>query len=168
MLYIASDHGGFELKTKLVLWLSKEYGDRIADLGPAKLDPKDDYPKFAAKVATAVASWRVGELRVGNKKLETRNPQPEIDLGILLCRSGQGVCIAANKFPGIRAALAWNEKTAKASRHDDHANVLCLPSDYISFAAAKAIVKAWLQTPYGNEARHKRRIKEISKLESAV
>lgn len=75
------------------------------------------------------------------------------------------MCIVANKFKGVRAVLAWNEKTAKASRHDDHANVLCLPSDYISFASAQKIVRAWLSTPWGKDARFTRRVREIAKLE---
>lgn len=146
MIYLGSDHGGFNLKEDLKKFLDAE---KIAykDLGPFTLHPKDDYPKFSAKVAKAVQR------------------SPEKNLGILMCRSGQGVCVAANKFKGIRAAVAWNELLAKASRKDDAANVLCLPSDYISTEVAEDIVKAWLVTPFSGEERHKRRLKEIEGFE---
>ncbi len=88
------------------------------------------------------------------------------NLGILICRSGQGVCIVANKFTHVRAALVWNEKEAEMSRVDDMTNILCLPSDYIpTVREAEKIVEVWLSTPYSSEARHVRRIKKISALE---
>jgi ribose 5-phosphate isomerase B len=126
--------------------LEKEYG-RIQDLGPKEFMPDDDYPDYAKKVAEKISK------------------NPEGDFGILICRSGQGVCIAANKFKSVRAGLVWNTKEAKASRTDDHTNVLCLPSDYISVALAKDIVKQWLNTPWSKDARHVRRVRKISKLE---
>jgi ribose 5-phosphate isomerase B len=147
MLYIASDHGGFTLKEQLKVWLLATAG-RVVDLGPEKLVPDDDYPDYAKKVAGKVSK------------------NPESDFGILICRSGQGVCIAANKFKGVRAGLVWSVKEAKASRNDDHANILCLPSDYITFKQSQNIVKTWLDTPWSRDARHLRRIKKISKLES--
>lgn len=146
MLYIASDHGGFTLKEQLKAWLLAEAG-RISDLGPETLVPNDDYPDYAKKVAGKVSK------------------KPDADFGILICRSGQGVCIAANKFKGVRAGLVWNVKEAKASRNDDHTNILCLPSDYINFKQAQTIVKTWLETPWSKDVRHVRRIKKISKLE---
>lgn len=147
MLYIASDHGGFALKEQLKAWILATAG-RITDFGPETLVPDDDYPDYAKKVAVKVSK------------------NPDTDFGILICRSGQGVCIAANKFKGVRAGLVWNVKEARASRTDDHTNILCLPSDYITFKQAQAIVKAWLDTPWSNDPRHLRRIKKISKLES--
>lgn len=146
MLYIASDHGGFKLKEQLKAWLLAKAG-RIADLGPDALVPGDDYPDYAKKVAGKVSK------------------NPDIDFGILICRSGQGVCIAANKFKGVRAGLVWNVKEARASRNDDHTNILCLPSDYINFKQAQDIVKTWLETPWSKDIRHVRRIKKIGKLE---
>ena len=146
MLYIASDHGGFTLKEQLKAWLLAEAG-RISDLGPETLVPGDDYPDYAKKVAAKVSK------------------NPDTDFGILICRSGQGVCIAANKFKGVRAGLVWNIKEAKASRNDDHTNILCLPSDYITFKQAQAIVKTWLETPWSKDPRHVRRVKKIAKLE---
>lgn len=146
MLYIASDHGGFTLKEQLKAWLLTTAG-RVVDLGPEKMLPDDDYPDYAKKVAAKVSK------------------NPDMDFGILICRSGQGVCIAANKFTGVRAGLVWNVKAAKASRNDDHANILCLPSDYVTFTQAQKIVRVWLDTPWSQDPRHIRRVKKITKLE---
>lgn len=146
MLYIASDHGGFVLKEHLRSWLLQDKG-RVTDLGPERLVPDDDYPDYAKKVAAKVS----------------RNP--ETDFGILICRSGQGVCIAANKFKHVRAGLVWNVKEARASRNDDHTNILCLPSDYITLKQAQRIVRTWLDTPWSKDKRHIRRVRKIGKLE---
>ena len=146
MIYIASDHGGYKLKEQVKKFL-KSQKTEFTDLGPSKLIKDDDYPDFAAKVAGKVS----------------RNPMR--DQGMLICRSGQGVCIAANKFKHVRAALVWNTKQAKMSRNDDMSNILCLPSDYISAGMAEKIVTTWLATPYSTEERHIRRIKKISELE---
>jgi ribose 5-phosphate isomerase B len=173
MLYIASDHGGFKMKEQLVKYLTKEFAvptkalatvGRVEDLGPFKLNPKDDYPEFAEKVARAVTGYGLG---VKVSKPTTRNLQlvnSQTEVGILICRSGQGMCMAANKFPGVRAALAWNVKTAKASRQDDLANILCLPADYVSLLEAKKIVTAWLDTPWGKDKRFARRAAEVDSL----
>src|SRR5438477_6220680 len=122
MLYIASDHGGFKLKEHLKEFLAKR---KIAyrDLGPKKYKTGDDYPDYAKLVAQKVAQ------------------NPLRDNGILICRSGQGVCIVANKFRHVRAALVWDVVEAKISRTDDMSNVLCLPSDYISPRTAEHIVE---------------------------
>ncbi|MBU6447350.1 RpiB/LacA/LacB family sugar-phosphate isomerase [Patescibacteria group bacterium] len=146
MIYIGSDHGGFKLKEELKNFLRAR---KIAfrDMGAKKYVEDDDYPQYAIAVAREV------------KK------SPEKNKGILLCRSGQGVCIAANKFKGVRAALAWNERIARHSRNDDDANVLCLASDFISPETAQDVLSAWLDTPFSFEQRHIRRIKEIKKLE---
>jgi len=146
MIFIASDHGGFKLKKYIADFLKRNRIE-FADLGPLNFNANDDYPDFAKKVALAVR----------------KNPAKNI--GILLCRSGQGMCIAANKFKNIRAVSAWNERLAKTTRNDDMANVLCLASDHLSADKAKKIVKIFINTPFSNSARHKRRIKKISKLE---
>lgn len=146
MLYIASDHGGYKLKEELKKFFLKQ-GIEYADLGPEVLDKNDDYPPYAAKVAAEVSK------------------QPKNTVGLLICRSGQGVSIVANKFKGVRSALVWNAKEAKASRHDDFANVLSLPADYITVAEARKIIKIFLQTPFGTEERHKRRIREVENIE---
>jgi RpiB/LacA/LacB family sugar-phosphate isomerase len=146
MIYIGSDHGGFKLKQQLKKYLkSKKF--EFVDLGPEKSVPGDDYPDYAALVAKKVSH------------------NPVNDVGILLCRSGQGVCIVANKFKHVRAAVVWNVEEAKMSRIDDMANVLCLPSDYVSPTLAEAITYRWLMTPYSTDPRHMRRIKKISELE---
>lgn len=146
MLYIASDHGGFKLKEHLKVALKKQ---RLVvnDLGPKKFKDGDDYPDYAKLVAAKVSK------------------KPHQDQGILICRSGQGVCIVANKFKGVRAALVWNIPEAKMSRLDDMTNVLCLPSDYISPRTAEKIVEKWLETEYSSDPRHQRRVDKIAKLE---
>src|SRR3989338_2819396 len=146
MLYIASYHGGFKLKEELNKFFKREK-IKVTDLGPKAFDPSDDYPDYAALVGKQVSA------------------NPKKDAGILMCRSGQGVCIAANKFKGVRAGLAWNPAVARASRNDDMTNILCLPSDYITVEAARSIVKNWLGTPYSKDPRHIRRVNKISALE---
>ncbi len=146
MLYIASDHGGFKYKQQLLKFLEQQ-GYLVKDLGAKKFNSNDDYPDYAKKVASLVS----------------RNPLKH--QGLLLCRSGQGVCIAANKFKNVRATLVWSEKQAKMSRLDDMGNVLCLPSDYITLAQAKKITEVWLNTAYSTDSRHIRRIKKIHDLE---
>lgn len=147
MIYIGADHGGYKLKELLKKFLSKQ-GFEFKDLGANKFKDGDDYPDYASKVAKAVSK------------------NPLINLGILICRSGQGVCIVANKFNGVRAALVWNEQESKMSRNDDMSNILCLPSDYINTKLTEKIVKIWLNTPYSNESRHVRRVKKINNLEN--
>lgn len=148
MLYIGADHGGYKLKEDLKQYLGKQKID-FADLGAKKLIQGDDYPDYAKLVAGKVSK------------------DPEKNVGILICRSGQGVCMVANKFKKVRASLVWNVKEAKMSRTDDMANVLCLPSDYISKSMAEKIVKTWLATKYSKEARHVRRVKKISSIDSS-
>lgn len=146
MIYIGADHGGFKMKEQLKKFLTKKKLEFV-DVGAKKLKAGDDYPDYAKIVGKKVS----------------QNPMQ--NLGLLICRSGQGVCIVANKFPHVRAALVWNTKEAEMSRKDDMANVLCLPSDYISEKDAQKIVDVWLNTPYSSEARHVRRVKKISALE---
>ncbi len=146
MIYIGADHGGYKMKEQLKKFLLK-YKFDFVDVGAKKIKAGDDYPDYAKIVGKKVS----------------QNPMQ--NLGILICRSGQGVCIVANKFPHVRAALVWNEKEAQMSRNDDMTNVLCLPSDYISQKDAEKIVKVWLSTPYSTDARHVRRIKKITTLE---
>ena len=148
MIYIGADHGGFKLKEQLKKFLQKKKLEFV-DLGANKLKAGDDYPDYAKMVGKKVS----------------QNPMQ--NLGLLICRSGQGVCIVANKFPHVRAALVWNVKEAEMSRKDDMANVLCLPSDYITtLRNAEKIAEVWLKTPYSSEARHVRRVKKISAIEA--
>lgn len=138
--YLGADHAGFELKEKL-----KKTVKGLIDLSP-EYDEKDDYPIISAKLAKKVA------------KEKTK--------GILVCGSGAGVAIAANKIKGIRAVPVFDEYEAIMSRQHNDANILCLRAR--KFPAKKAVIlaKLWLKTLFSGEERHKRRIKQITKLES--
>lgn len=146
-IFLAADHNGLELKNKLVAWLT-ERGEVVHDLGPTALDPDDDYPDYGIKVARAVAE------------------QPGERVGILVCGSGVGMAVVADKVKGVRAGLIHEPTIAKAARRDDDINVLALGARYISDDAAKAVVTAWLAARFTGEVRHKRRIAKIERLES--
>ena len=146
MLYIASDHGGYQLKKYLIRYLKNQLKVGFKDLGAFSHNPKDDFPDYAVPLARAV---------VKNKA----------NRGILLCRNGQGVCMAANKIKGARAAFGFSIECTEWARRDDHANILCLPAEYMSPEHAAAIVKTFLETPEDNDPRFLRRIKKISALE---
>lgn len=146
-VYLASDHGGWRQKKLLAGWLRK-VGWSVTDLGPAKLKANDDYPIWAARLARMVQRDR------GSR-------------GILVCRSGVGMAITANKFSGIRAAQAFSSRMAKKSREDENTNVLSLAADYHSATALKSIAKAWLQTPYQPRSRFQRRLHQLARIEHA-
>lgn len=141
-IFIGTDHNGFKLKEHILKHLLKK-GYEVVDLGNKKLVPTDDYPDYAKKVSKKV---------LADKK----------SLGILLCGTGQGVCMVANKYKGIRASLAWSVGIAKKARHDDDANILCLPAWKITDEQAIRIVNGWLNTPFSKIPRHKRRVKKIN------
>jgi len=144
-IYLGADHGGFKLKEKIKTWLT-EWGFEYEDLGALKLVEGDDYPDYAEAVARKTVSHTAV-------------------LGIMVCRSGQGACIAANKVKGARAALAWSEESSRAGRNDDDVNILCLSADHVGWALQRKIVSAFIGTPFGNEPRYQRRIDKISKIE---
>lgn len=145
-IYIGADHNGFELKTRLTEFL-RRLGHDVIDEGDIQRDPADDYPQFAARTIAALQASDDPEAR-----------------GILICGSGQGMCIAANRYKGIRASLCWDDVEARAARNDDDSNVLCLPARYIGTNQAEAIAKIWLETAFAGAARFKRRIKELDDL----
>jgi len=145
-IYVGADHGGYPLKEQITSWLQKS-GYRVKDEGALTLDPEDDFPVFAFGVGEQVAK------------------KPTTNLGILLCRSGGGMAIAANKVRGVRAVECKDVRAAKHARHHDHANVLVLSGDWLTLAQAKAIIRAWLTTPYGPEPRRLRRMRQISAYE---
>ncbi len=147
-IFIGTDHAGFLLKEHLKRYLELKKIS-VIDVGAMKLEHTDDYPDYASSLAQRVIKEK------GSK-------------GLLLCGSGQGVCIAANKVKGTRAALVWNEKSAMLSRQDDDANILCLPARLISKKQAERIVDVWLKTPFSKLARHTRRIKKIKKKEKSL
>ncbi len=143
-IYIAADHAGFKMKEELTKWLEgNEY--EVVDLGARELEEDDDYPDFAIPLAKKVAAAK--------------------GRGILICGNAVGVCVTANKVPGIRAAIGYNTSVAKTSRTDDDANILCLAGRVLSLDFAKAIAGHWLRTPFSNAPRHVRRLKKIEELE---
>lgn len=144
-VFLASDHGGFELKGEIAEYL-KGKGYDVEDLGPFELDPADDYPDYAYKATTALLD------------------STEEARAILLCRSAQGMAIAANRAPGIRAAVVWNEIEAKKSREHNNANVLCLSADNVEPETNIKITDIWLNEPFSDEPRHQRRLDKIEKL----
>lgn len=144
MLYLAADHGGFDLKNSLKKYL-KELGYQYQDLGAEKLDPEDDYPDYAKLIT---------------EKVQT----DEQSLGILICGTGLGVCLAANKIRGIRAVPPFNESGARQSREHLNANVLCLGGRLLSESQTKKIVKAWLKAGFSGEERHIRRLRKIEEI----
>jgi ribose 5-phosphate isomerase B len=138
---IASDHGGWELKE-----LIKETFPQISwtDFGPETQANSVDYPDFADKVCTKIS-----------------NPSPDPQ-AILICGSGQGMAIRANKYPQIRAALAWNEDSTRLSREHNNANVLCLGGRLLPAKTALECVKIFLETPFA-DGRHTARVEKIHK-----
>ena len=146
-IYIASDHGGYELKSKILEnYESLITNHELIDLGPFELNEDDDYPDYALKVAEKVANENNA-------------------LGILICRSGNGMCIAANKVKGAYAALAFSKKHAEMARKDDNANIVCLDSDYEGENPVE-IVKTFLTTEFaGMDTRHGRRFLKIKEIE---
>lgn len=144
-LYIASDHGGFKLKEKIKNHLDKQ-GVEYEDLGTYGGDSEDDYPDYALKISKKVINSKNGK-------------------GILICGSGSGMVIAANKVKGIRAIFAYDVYSAKMGRVDNNANIICLRERFFAPMNAKKIVDTFLNTDFSGMARHKRRIKKISNLE---
>lgn len=145
-VYISSDHGGFNLKQDLVNQLSS-LGVKITDLGPQSIDPLDDYPDYAFSLADKVS----------------KDPH---SLGILICRSGNGMCIAANKVKGAYASLCFSKQHAKKAREDDNANILCLDADYVDGDAPTDIVNEFLKAQFnGMDTKYGRRFKKIQAYE---
>lgn len=133
---IAADHAGFELKQKLIADLSEI---SFEDLGCHSLDSVD-YPDFAKKLTSKIVQEQKG---------------------LLICGSGQGMAISANKAPDIRAALCWTKEIAALARQHNNANVLCLPSRFLSIDEAKEILTTFLNTEFEG-GRHQRRVDKIT------
>lgn len=151
-VYIGADHRGFKLKEELKVWLAE---NEIAgeDLGADKLDSNDDYPIFAERVARSVSA----DLE---KNLKSR--------GIIICGSGVGVDIVANKLKHIRSGLAVNAEQVEEARKDDDINILAIPSDFVNEENAKTIVKIFLETKFSKEDKKIRRLEEIEKIEDGL
>lgn len=146
MIYIASDHRGFEEKAKVIAFLESA-GKEVEDLGPLSYDKDDDYPDYAIPLGERVAS-------------------EDESVGILICGSGVGMTIAANKVKGVRAGYIESVRHAEAARADDNINVLIL--DQFSFEPDKdfPIIEAFLNTPFSEADRHIRRIQKVTDYES--
>lgn len=145
MIFLGSDHGGFKLKEQLKREL-KTAKLPFKDMGAHRLDSSDDYPLIAARVAQAVSRGLA-------------------HCGILLCRSGVGMSVAANKIRGIRATVTTDTWLIGRGRRDDNVNVLALPADRLSITAAWPIVRAFLRTPFRGAIRDRRRQRQIRQLE---
>jgi len=144
---IASDHAGFALKQKLVGAL-QSLGYTPDDMGPHQQTAGDDYPDFAHPLATRVQNG-------------------DVKRGVLLCGSGIGMDIAANRHPHVRAALAWEPEIGELSRKHNDSNVLVLPARYMSEDAAVETLKKWLTTDFEG-GRHERRVEKIETNEQGV
>ena len=145
-IHIGSDHAGLELKNALVEHL-KSKGHDVTDHGPHVYDALDDYPVFCIPAAQAVA-------------------KDSTSLGIVLGGSGNGEQIAANKVKGVRAVLAWSVETAKLGRDHNNANVVGIGGRMHSIEDCKAIIDAFIETPFSNDERHVRRINKIAQYEN--
>jgi len=145
-VYIGADHGGFKLKEELKTWL-EDKGHEVVDSGNITHDPVDDYPDFASKVAIEVQK------------------DPGSNRGIVICRSGVGVDIVANKFSGIRCGLALSKNQIESARAHDDINILAISSDFMDENDSKEIVEVFLKTEFSSEERQVRRKKKIEALE---
>jgi len=143
---LGADHGGFSLKTELVSWLQAQ-GYEVLDLGARALDSNDDYPDFSVAVARAVASSKAQR-------------------GIIICGSGVGACIVANKIAGVRACLCQDTYSAHQGVEHDDMNVLCLGARVIGVELAKELVAVFLKARFSGAERHQRRLQKLLAIES--
>lgn len=141
---VGSDHAGFRLKASILRWLAEHRVPHL-DVGALALEPEDDYPDHVAAVARRIL-------------------EGESDLGIMICGTGQGSCMAANRIPGIRGAACSDTFSARLSRLDNDANVLCLGARVVGEGLALEIVETWLNTAFSGDERHRRRIAKMDAL----
>ena len=144
-IYLGSDHRGFHLKEKIAKWLF-EWGYGFTDLGAETYDEKDDYTKYASSVASLVG--------------EDKNA-----IGILLCGSGVGVDVMANKFDGIRASIGIDAEQVRSGRKDDDMNILVIAAEHTEDHLTREMAKAFLETKFDGKPRHRRRLEEIKRIE---
>ncbi len=137
---IGGDHAGFEYKAKMVSQL-EEAGYEVTDFGPGS-DASVDYPDYVHPMATAVEKG-------------------EVEAGIAICGSGNGVCMTVNKHQDVRGALVWNNDLAALARQHNNANVICIPARFVSYESAKEMVDTFLTTDFEG-GRHQRRVDKIS------
>lgn len=146
MLYIASDHAGFQLKKYLLRYFKNQLKTNALDMGPKKYVEKDDFPDYAVPLAKKVA-------------------QNKTNRGIMICGTGLGSCIAINKVPGAYGIAGFSIEAAEMGRRHNNANIICLAGRILSQDHAAAIVKKFLETDFENDSRLVRRNKKIEKLE---
>ena len=147
MIYLASDHAGHQLKKYLARYLETQLKADFKDLGPEKYVETDDFTDYAFPLAEKVANEK------GSK-------------GILICGSGHGMCMAANKVKGVRAAVGYSIEGAAMARRDNDANVLCLAGRVLSEDHAAVIMKKFLEIEFNGAERFVRRLKKIEDFES--
>ncbi len=147
-IYLGADHRGFKLKEKIKSWLNSWNFD-YEDLGASDFAPKDDYTLYAQKVALKVS--------------KERNSR-----GILLCGSGVGVNIVANKFKGVRAAVGKDYRQVMSGRRDDDMNVLAIASDFTTEKELKKMLDAFLKTEFDQKLRHIKRLNDIKRIEEKI
>jgi len=140
-IIISCDHAGFEIKQSLIDYLA-EKGHEVEDFGPLEYNSTDDYPDFIVPA------------------METLQNTDD-SLGIIMCRNGVGVSMLANKFKSVRAALCFAKEQAKSARTDDNANVLAIPTDYLSKDETFELVEAFIDTPFSNLERHTKRLDKV-------
>lgn len=143
-IILGADHGGFELKEEIKKWLLEQKRE-VVDVGAAGLDPEDDFVDYAVLVAEEVAEN--GQAR-----------------GILFCRNGYGMMIAANRFPGVRCGEAFDVEAVKRGRTDDDINCLSVPADYIKDGDVKKMIETFLTTEFSGEEKYKRRLGKLESL----
>ena len=142
---IGADHAGFDLKCELTAWLESQ-GHQVSDVGSYQMDPNDDYPDFAVAVAGSVLSG-------------------DTERGIVICGSGVGASITANKVKGIRACLCHDSYTARQGVEHDNMNVICIGGRVIGIELTKVVVEAFLDASFIQEARFQRRLDKLIQVE---
>ncbi len=145
VIAFGADHGGFLLKENMVPWL-EALGYKVMDLGAHSLDPNDDYPDFAEAVAQAVVSGKA-------------------ERGIIICGSGVGACVAANKVPGIRSSVCHDLYSARQGVEHDELNVLSLGARVVGLDLAKQLATEFLDARFTGEERHVRRLAKVNAIE---
>src|SRR3989338_858471 len=146
MIYLAADHRGFQLKEHIKKHLSA-IGFIVEDIGAFEYEKDDDYPDFSSAAAQKVSE------------------NPASDKAVIICGSGHGVDIVANKFKGVRAALCFNRQVVQQSREHEDANILVLASDWLSPEEAKDIINIWFASNFDGADRNIRRLKKIKEIE---
>ena len=148
MIYLGADHRGYSLKKEIKRFLEQEK-TKFEDLGNLEYDEEDDYPDFAKKVAEKISS--------NSKK----------NRGILICGTGIGMSIAANKFKEIRAGLCLSGYMVKRAVEEDDINILCLAADITDAGTSEKIIKEWLKAKFKNKECYKRRLKKIVEIQQS-